>query len=88
MKIRLFLVRLDETRTTDHFPFILRFRLEHGRLESASISQPQTQFWADKLRPFSGHYLATILPKNEFDGCSSTTCNPDQVDPNTRTPQR
>ncbi|TQD74060.1 hypothetical protein C1H46_040416 [Malus baccata] len=39
MKIRQFLVRLDETWTMDHFPFILRFGFEHARLESPSISR-------------------------------------------------
>ncbi|TQD96796.1 hypothetical protein C1H46_017528 [Malus baccata] len=38
MKIRQFLVRLDESRITDHFFFNLRFKFEHGKLESASIS--------------------------------------------------
>ncbi|KAB2600134.1 calcium-transporting ATPase 12 [Pyrus ussuriensis x Pyrus communis] len=68
MKIRQFLVKLDEIRTTYHFPFILRFRLEHGRLKSASI-----------FINFLPFFLA------DFGGCSSATCNPDQVDPITQT---
>ncbi|TQE10227.1 hypothetical protein C1H46_004199 [Malus baccata] len=35
--------------------------------------KPQTQFWVDKLKPFLGHYPTTILPKNEFSGCSNAT---------------
>ncbi|KAB2631276.1 calcium-transporting ATPase 12 [Pyrus ussuriensis x Pyrus communis] len=73
MKIRQFLIKLDKTRTTDHFPFILGFRLEHGRLESTSISRETTNQVKRSIN-FSAFFLA------EFGGCCSATCDPDQVD--------